>query len=213
MNQLGDPPVTLTLHTPLRTGSSKMDKKGATLLLFLVLLAAAAEADAVHGAGQRKEEVAAAAPTTTHLHFYFHDTVSGKSPTAVRVVEPPPAAASSSSPTSMFGMVNVMDDPLTAGPERGSAPVGRAQGLYMGSDQARLGFLQAMNLVFTSGAHNGSTLALLGRNCPLDAVRELPVVGGTGAFRFVRGYALLRTRWLDARTGDATVEYDVYVMH
>ncbi|RLM68852.1 dirigent protein 22-like [Panicum miliaceum] len=186
-----------------------MARKGVTTLLLFLALVAAAEAHAVvHGAGRRKEE--AAAPT--HLHFYFHDTVSGKSPTAVRVVEPPPAAASSL-PMSMFGMVNVMDDPLTEGPEQGSAPVGRAQGLYMGSDQARVGFLQAMNLVFTSGAYNGSTLALLGRNCPLDAVRELPVVGGTGAFRFARGYALLRTHWLDVRTGDATVEYDVYVMH
>ncbi|PAN41514.1 hypothetical protein PAHAL_8G049500 [Panicum hallii] len=183
-----------------------MAKKGVTttVVLFLALVA---EAHAVHGAGRRKEEAA----DPTHLQFYFHDTVSGKSPTAVRVVEPPPAA--SSSPMSMFGMVNVMDDPLTEGPEQGSAPVGRAQGLYMGSDQARLGFLQAMNLVLTSGPYNGSTLALLGRNCPLDAVRELPIVGGTGAFRFARGYALLRTHWLDVRTGDATVEYDVYVMH
>jgi dihydrodipicolinate synthase/N-acetylneuraminate lyase len=63
--------------------------------------------------------------------------------------------------------------------------------MYMGSgDQAKIGFLlQAMNLVFTSGDFNGSTLALLGRNCPLDAVRELAVVGGTGAFRFASGYA------------------------
>ena len=190
-----------------------MAMKGATLLLFFALVAAH-EAHVVQGAGRPKEkEAVTAAAAPTHLHFYFHDTVSGKSPTAVRVVEPPPPAASSSSPTSMFGMVNVMDDPLTEGPEPGSAPVGRAQGLYMGSDQARLGFLQAMNLVLTSGSYNGSTLALLGRNCPLDAVRELPVVGGTGAFRFARGYALLRTHWLDARTGDATVEYDVYVMH
>jgi hypothetical protein len=50
---------------------------------------------------------------------------------------------------SMFGMVNEMDDPLT-----------EAQGLYMVFDQARLGFLQAMDLVFTSGREfNGSTLA------------------------------------------------------
>jgi hypothetical protein len=62
--------------------------------------------------------------------------------------------------------------------------VGRAQG----SDQARIGFLQAMNLVFTSGDFNGSMLALLGRNCPLDAVRELAVGGGTDAFRFASGY-------------------------
>ncbi|CAN6362472.1 unnamed protein product [Urochloa humidicola] len=161
-------------------------------------------------ANERRKKDAAAAAAPTHIHFFFHDTVSGKSPTAVRVVDPPASSAASSP---FFGMVNVMDDPLTEGPEQDSGPVGRAQGLYMGSDQAKLGFLQAMNLVFTSGDFNGSTLALLGRNCPLDAVRELPVVGGTGAFRFARGYAQLRTHWLDFRTGDATVEYDVYVMH
>ncbi|XP_066336802.1 dirigent protein 22-like [Miscanthus floridulus] len=188
-----------------------------TFLLFLVLAVVAVEAQlrddeptaAVGHAGKLRAKAAAAAAAPTHLHFYFHDTVSGKSPTAVRVVSPP-----ASSPSPLFGMVNVMDDPLTEGPDQGSAAViGRAQGLYMGSDQAKLGFLQAMNLVFTAGDYNGSTLALLGRNCPLDAVRELPVVGGTGAFRFARGYALLRTHWLDFSTGDATVEYDVYVMH
>ncbi|XP_066341394.1 dirigent protein 20-like [Miscanthus floridulus] len=68
------------------------------------------------------------------------------------------------------------------------------------------------SLLFTAGNYNGSTFALLGRNCPLDAVRELPAGGGTGAFRFARGYALLLTHWLDFGTGDATVEYDVNVM-
>ncbi|CAO2152910.1 unnamed protein product [Urochloa humidicola] len=198
-----------------------MAKKALALLLFLALVAAAEShshrpqsdeppATAVHGSKRHKDAAASAAPT--HIHFFFHDTVSGKSPTSVRVVDPP-SSSSSSSPMSFFGMVNVMDDPLTEGPEQDSAAVGRAQGLYMGSDQAKLGFFQAMNLVFTSGEHNGSTLALLGRNCPLDAVRELTVVGGTGAFRFARGYAQLRTHWLDFSTGDATVEYDVYVMH
>ncbi|CAO2147994.1 unnamed protein product [Urochloa humidicola] len=185
-----------------------MAKKAVTLLLFLAL-SDEPPATAVHGGKRHKDAAAAADPT--HIHFFFHDTVSGKSPTSVRVVDPP--SSSSSSPMSFFGMVNVMDDPLTEGPEQDSAAVGRAQGLYMGSDQAKLGFFQAMNLVFTSGEHNGSTLALLGRNCPLDAVRELTVVGGTGAFRFARGYAQLRTHWLDFSTGDATVEYDVYVMH
>ncbi|KAL6870795.1 hypothetical protein ACP4OV_014643 [Aristida adscensionis] len=184
--------------------------KGVMLLLFLALATAKSglRGAAAAATGSRHAESAAAVPT--HLHFYFHDTVSGKSPTAVRVVGPAGGAAAS---PSMFGMVNVMDDPLTEGPEAGSAPVGRAQGLYMGADQARLGFMQAMSLVFTAGPHNGSTLALLGRNCPLDAVRELAVVGGTGGFRFARGYAQLRTHWLDLRTGDATVEYNVYVTH
>ncbi|WVZ53901.1 hypothetical protein U9M48_004788 [Paspalum notatum var. saurae] len=193
-----------------------MAKEAAVMLLALFLpLLVTAEAHLLQD--QPTAAVGHAASAPTHLHFYFHDTVSGKSPTAVRVVSPPPTGSSSSSSPSpqptFFGAVTVMDDPLTEGPEPGSAAVGRAQGLYMGSDQAKIGFLQAMNLVFTAGPHNGSTLALLGRNCPLDSVRELPVVGGTGKFRFARGYALLRTHWLDLRTGDATVEYDVYVMH
>lgn len=175
------------------------------LALFLVLVAS--EAQPQHGPraeahGRRAEE----APT--HLHFFFHDTVSGRSPTAVRVAGPPDASS-----RTMFGMVNVMDDPLTEGPEPGSAPVGRAQGMYMSSDQAQMGFLQAMNLVLTAGPYNGSVIAVLGRNCPLNDVREMPVVGGTGAFRFARGYAQAHTHTLDLKTGDAIVEYNVYVMH
>ncbi|KAF8711152.1 hypothetical protein HU200_029160 [Digitaria exilis] len=199
-----------------------MASKAVTLLvLFLALIVVVAAAAVEARRPQSDDPTAAAAhakrrskdATPTHLHFFFHDTVSGKSPTAIRVVDPPASSSSSSSPFSMFGMVNVMDDPLTEGPEQDSGPVGRAQGLYMASDQNTIGFLQAMNLVFTSGDFNGSTLALLGRNCPLDDVRELPIVGGTGAFRFARGYALLHTHWLDFQTGDATVEYNVYVMH
>ncbi|KAF7045349.1 hypothetical protein CFC21_054461 [Triticum aestivum] len=187
--------------------------KGAVMLLVLfTVLSAVSQAQLQHGPGHRtlshghRRSADRAAPT--HLHFFFHDTVSGASPSAVRVVGP----ADPSSRT-FFGMVNVMDDPLTEGPDPGSAAVGRAQGLYMGADQAELGFLQTMNLVLTSGPYNGSTLAVLGRNCPLTDVREMPVVGGTGAFRFARGYAQARTHWLDFKTGDATVEYDVYVMH
>ncbi|XP_073013814.1 dirigent protein 22-like [Typha latifolia] len=145
---------------------------------------------------------------TTHLHFFFHDIVSGKNPTAIQVVKAP----ASSSPMG-FGFVTVMDDLLTAGPEPTSEPVGRAQGFYACAALQELGFLQAMNLVLTAGDYNGSVVTVLGRNTPMHAVREMPVVGGTGLFRFARGYALAKTNWLDFRTGDAIVEYDVYVMH
>jgi hypothetical protein len=185
--------------------------KGAVMLLVLFMaLAAFSEAQMQHGprAFRRGHRRAADPDATTHLHFYFHDTVSGASPSAVSLVGP-----ADPSSRSFFGMVSVMDDPLTEGPEPESAAVGRAQGLYMATDQAQLGFLQAMNLVLTSGPYNGSSLAVLGRNCPLTDVREMPVVGGTGAFRYVRGYAQARTHWFDLKTGDATVEYDVYVMH
>jgi hypothetical protein len=41
----------------------------------------------------------------------------------------------------------------------------------------------------------------------------MPVVGGSGLFRFARGYAQFSTHWIDLKTGDACVEYNVYVFH
>ncbi|XP_020583778.1 dirigent protein 22-like [Phalaenopsis equestris] len=142
----------------------------------------------------------------SHLHFYFHDILSGRNATAVRVGKAAP-------PLSAFGMITIIDDPLTEGPDRNSKPVGRAQGLYAATAQEEVGLLMTMNLAFTTGKYNGSVLSVLGRNQPLHPVREMPVVGGSGLFRFARGYVLARTHWLDLTTGDATVEYDVHVMH
>ncbi|XP_078149976.1 dirigent protein 22-like [Carex rostrata] len=139
----------------------------------------------------------------THIHFFFHDIVSGKNPTSVMITQP-----TSSSKTS-FGMMNMMDDKLTEGPNPSSKEVGRAQGLYAASCLGELGFMQVMNLVFTDGAYNGSVITVLGRNTPMHATREMSVVGGTGQFRLARGYAVAKTHTMDYTT--ATIEYDVYV--
>ncbi|KAL0909828.1 hypothetical protein M5K25_020728 [Dendrobium thyrsiflorum] len=101
-----------------------------------------------------------------------------------------------------------MDDPLTEGPDMNSQIVGRAQGMYAATAQDEVGLLMAMNLAFTAGKFNGSVLSVLGRNQPLHPVREMPIVGGSGLFRFARGYALARTHWLNITNGDAIVEYD-----
>ncbi|XP_037424383.1 dirigent protein 22-like [Triticum dicoccoides] len=185
--------------------------KGAVMLLvlFITVLSAVSEAHRpgnralAHGRRPGADPVA-----PTHLHFYFHDSSRGTPPTSVRVAGP-----AKPSLQTLFGAVYVMDDPLTERPELGSAAVGRAQGFYIGADQTAMGFLQVMNLVLTSGAYNGSSLTVLGRNFPLAEVREMPIVGGTGAFRFARGYAQARTYSMNTKTGDANVEYDVYVMH
>ncbi|KAM0980903.1 hypothetical protein ACFX2J_014023 [Malus domestica] len=71
----------------------------------------------------------------------------------------------------------------------------------------------ALNFVFVEGKYNGSTLSVLGRNAVLSAVREMPIVGGSGLFRFARGYAHASTHQFDIKTGDAVVEYNVYVFH
>ncbi|KAJ0027862.1 hypothetical protein Pint_36364 [Pistacia integerrima] len=145
----------------------------------------------------------------THLHFYFHDIVSGPKPSAVRVAQ---AAVTNSSQTA-FGAVNVMDDALTEAPEPGSKVVGRAQGIYASASQSELGLLMVLNFAFTEGKFNGSALGVLGRNTVFSTVREMPIVGGSGVFRFARGYAQAKTHTLDIKTGDAVVEYNVYVFH
>lgn len=146
-----------------------------------------------------------------HLHFYFHDIVNGPKPTSVTVAK---AHAINNSSIGIFGNVAVIDDPLTVGPQPSSKPVGKAQGIYAAASQEDSGLIMVMYFAFTEGKYNGSSLSMLGRNRALDdVVREMPIVGGNGAFRFARGYALAKTHALDPSTGNAVVEYNVYVFH
>ncbi|CAN1772855.1 Dirigent protein 19 [Linum perenne] len=134
----------------------------------------------------------------THLKFYFHDIVSGPNPTALPVVRSESTNASSSA----FGLVVMMDNPLTVGPNMTSKLVGRAQGIYASASQTELSFLMVFNFAFKEGKYNGSNLSVLGRNSPFSGViREMPVVGGSGVFRFARGYAQARTHRVDLNTG------------
>ncbi|PPD69684.1 hypothetical protein GOBAR_DD33437 [Gossypium barbadense] len=89
----------------------------------------------------------------------------------------------------MFGDVYVIDDPLTIEPDINSKTVGKAQGTYTVASQGELSLLMVTNFAFTEGKYNGSTLSVLGRNEVLSTVREIPIVGGSGVFRFARGYA------------------------
>nr|XP_023921791.1 dirigent protein 22-like [Quercus suber]POE98750.1 dirigent protein 21 [Quercus suber] len=143
----------------------------------------------------------------THLHFYFHDTLDGTNPTAIRI-----AGAAGPSKRS-FGTTMMADDPLTEGPEASSKLVGRAQGIYALASQHDIGLLVVMNFAFLKGIYNGSALSILGRNPILDRVREMPIVGGSGVFRYARGYALAKTVQFNQKTGNAVVEYNVSVLH
>nr|CAD1821347.1 unnamed protein product [Ananas comosus var. bracteatus] len=88
----------------------------------------------------------------TDLHFYFHDTVSGTDPTAVRVAQ---ATGTDRSPT-LFGMVMMADDPLTEGPDPTSNVVGRAQGIYGSAGQNEVGLIMSMSFAFTNGSTTGA---------------------------------------------------------
>ncbi|XP_023873165.1 dirigent protein 23 [Quercus suber] len=145
----------------------------------------------------------------SRLHFYFHDTLSGKNPSVVEVAE---ASMTKKSP-SLFGLPNIFDDPLTEGPEPTSMLVGRAQGLYGSTGQQELSLLVAMNSVFTTGKFNGCSLTILGRNAALQPLREMPIIGGTGAFRLARGFVTAKTYFLNLTSGDAIVKYHVVAIH
>ncbi|KAG0502662.1 hypothetical protein HPP92_002734 [Vanilla planifolia] len=145
----------------------------------------------------------------THLRFFFHDIVSGPQPTVVTVA----SGASTNTSATFFGLVSVFDDPLTVGPKPTSQLVGRAQGLYASAAQDSMGLLMVMNFVFVNGKFNGSTLTILGRNQIFTKLREMPILGGTKAFRFARGYVQARTHSFDLVTKNAVVEYNCYVLH
>ncbi|KAK9941376.1 hypothetical protein M0R45_017982 [Rubus argutus] len=145
----------------------------------------------------------------THFRLYWHDIVDGPNPTAVTIVKPP-----SNSSQTKFGKIRMIDNPLTQGPESSSKLLGRAQGFYAYASQEDISLLMAQNLAFVEGKYNGSTIALMGRNSILNKVRELSVIGGSGLFRFARGYALATTQSYNASKGDdAVVEYNIYVLH
>ncbi|CAK7339164.1 unnamed protein product [Dovyalis caffra] len=144
----------------------------------------------------------------THFRVYWHDIYSPPNPTAMSIVRPP-----SNTSATLFGSISMIDDPLTEKPELSSKLVGKAQGFYGSASQQELGLLMAMNFVFLEGKYNGSTISILGRNKVFSDVREMPVIGGSGLFRFARGYAQASTHSVDLKTGDAVVEYNVYVLH
>ncbi|BFG42282.1 dirigent protein 23 [Prunus yedoensis var. nudiflora] len=183
------------------------------ILLMLISLLAAIEgaqnSTELKWAKKLKTRKKTTSETVTNLQFYFHDTVSGKTPSAVRVAQ---ATDTNKSPT-LFGALLMADDPLTETPDPNSKLVGRAQGLYGSSCQQELGLIMAMNFGFTDGMYNGSSISILGKNQAMNLVREMPVVAGTGVFRLGRGYAIAKTHWIDFTTGDAIVGYNVTVIH
>ncbi|KAI3697488.1 hypothetical protein L6452_30551 [Arctium lappa] len=142
---------------------------------------------------------------TTHLHFFFHDIHSGKTPSAIKIAGTPDSG--------FFGDTYMMDNVLTEGQEAASRVVGKAQGLYAFAARKEIALLMVLNYEFTQGDFNGSSISVLGRNPVMMDVREMPIVGGSGRFRYANGYALAHTVWFDPKTGDAIVEYNVYVKH
>ncbi|XP_019427632.1 PREDICTED: dirigent protein 21-like [Lupinus angustifolius] len=142
----------------------------------------------------------------THLHFFYHDILEGKNPTVVQIIDP------SNTSSSGFGTTFMMDNLLTKGQELSSTKVGRAQGLFGLASLHDHGMVMLINFVFSEGSsYEGSTLSLVGRNPVQDTVREMAIVGGTGVFRFAKGYAIAKSLWDISTSQHFVVEYDVTI--
>ncbi|WJX42910.1 hypothetical protein P8452_30084 [Trifolium repens] len=148
--------------------------------------------------------------TTSHFRFYWQDIVGGNNATSIGIL---PSLPKFNNSFSAFGLVRIIDNALTLTPNKTSKLLGRAQGIYAATSQTELDFLMIQNFALLQGKYNGSVITILGRNVANNKVRELPVIGGTGVFRFAKGYAEATTHYLDTKTGDATTEYNVYVTH
>ncbi|EPS58009.1 hypothetical protein M569_16807, partial [Genlisea aurea] len=125
----------------------------------------------------------------TKLQVYVEDVLAGRSPSNVIVAM---ANSSLSSPT-RFGLVVVLDDPVRMSPNTSAGIVGRSQGHYAFVSLEERVIHLSSDLVFSSGKYNGSSITIVGNNPYERPHRELPVVGGTGEFRFVRGFVNLST--------------------
>lgn len=151
-------------------------------------------------------------PNVTRIQFYMHDIVSGPNATAIQVAGRRTNYTGSDPIAAMFGSVFMMDNPLTLTPELNSTLLGRAQGIYaMSSQQNEFSLLMTLTFAMTGGPYNGSSFSVVGRNPIMNEVREMPVVGGTGIFRLVRGYCLART--FSFREMDAVIGYNVTLIH
>lgn len=119
----------------------------------------------------------------TKFHFYVHNLEGGPTTTVYVVANASITSASRSS----FGRLEVFDDRVTA-------------------------IALNTNFYITAGEFNRSTFGMTGRLPSLEPVREMPVVGGTGAFRLARGYAVSTVYSFDSAMANSVFEYTIYVI-
>ncbi|XP_057421654.1 dirigent protein 11-like [Lotus japonicus] len=148
-------------------------------------------------------------PNQTNLVFYVHDHFTGEDTTAATV------AGNSGTASSIlrFGTVAVVDDPVTEGPSIDSALIGRAQGVYINSQLDGKGLYMVFSVIFTGGEFRGSSLEIQGSDIFTMKEREFGVVSGTGYFRFVKGYGIMETEFMDIENLRATLKHNITVKH
>ncbi|KAL1346552.1 hypothetical protein HN51_020181 [Arachis hypogaea] len=175
--------------------------------LLITLIISISFTTITHGAFSEQSYITLPSQKLTHLHFYYHDIRNDNNPTVVQIVDTPKNVPNG------FGSIFAMDDVMTEGPELTSKQVGRAQGLFALASLQDLGMTMLTNFAFTEGIYAGSTISMLGRNPISEENREMPIVGGTGVFRFARGFAIANSVMPISTPQHFVVEYNITLSH
>ncbi|XP_051146237.1 dirigent protein 22-like [Andrographis paniculata] len=143
------------------------------------------------------------------IRVYVQDALGGPNATVWEVA----TAEITGNSSTQFGQIRVLDDKLTSSPKRNSTEVGRIQGLITSSGFGEYALTMNLNVWFTAGEYNGSTLCIVGRNPIGQRDRELPIVGGTKLFRMAQGYSISNTYSYDPVENYGVLEYTFYVYY
>ncbi|XP_051145919.1 dirigent protein 22-like [Andrographis paniculata] len=144
------------------------------------------------------------------IRYYVHGASGGPSQGIYEVAK---ASVTDSSPT-QFGQLSVLDCTITADYDENSTELGHVQGMMMSADRRERAMAMVVNVVFTAGPYNGSSLSVLGRN-PLEITtgRVLPIAGGSGTFLMARGYVLENTYSFDPVENSFVMNNTAYVYY
>ncbi|KAB5573510.1 hypothetical protein DKX38_000704 [Salix brachista] len=122
----------------------------------------------------------------------FYDCWNSKNATAAIVGAPAWGNRTILANQNHFGDLVVFDDPITLDNNLHSAPVGRAQGIYVYDKKEIFTAWLGFSFVFNSTEHKGS-INFAGADPLMNKTRDISVIGGTGDFFMARGIATLMT--------------------
>ncbi|CAK9157987.1 unnamed protein product [Ilex paraguariensis] len=145
----------------------------------------------------------------TNLTIYFQDRFAGPNATTVPITGIPGHLWTYGS----FGTVFCIDSPITEGLEGSSEQLARGHGVHVTSALDGSITYVSISIVFITKESNGSTIQIQGATNQYVKVRELAVVGGTGQFRYARGFATFETAYLDMESAYAVIQCNITMFH
>ncbi|XP_051133547.1 dirigent protein 1-like [Andrographis paniculata] len=178
-----------------------------TLKLFLVCIWLLKIISGARSEPQSPDQLCWGRVSVIKLNFYSHDIFRGNNQTVYSVAR---SIATDQVP-SKFGVVYVGDVLMTSGPEIESGKLGRIQGHAAFSDFEETAWTMTFNVLFTHGEYKGSSLTIVGRNPINEELRQLSIVGGTGAFQLVWGYILVKTYYVVDPGAYSVTKYEAVV--